>query len=87
MSKKASKTIEKKQKMEEKIKEMEEEIKELEKKAEQEIGKYVLKTWDIKDDTEKVFEAIDELKHQANEIINPDDSLGKYEQDETLKTH
>jgi len=87
MSKQAIKALDKKQKMQERIKEMEAEIKDLNDKAEQEIGKYILKKWNVGNDTGKVFEAIDALTDQANELLKDDDDMGKYEEEKEHQTH
>lgn len=86
MANKVSKTIQKKQKMQERIEKMEEEVKELERKASEEIGKHVLKTWNVQDDSDKVFDVIESLKKDADNLLEQDD-LGKSESDETQETY
>lgn len=86
MANKVSKTMQKKQKMQERIEKMEEEVKELERKASEEIGKHVLKTWNVQDDSDKVFDVIESLKKDADNLLEQDD-LGKSESDETQETY
>ncbi|TCP24459.1 hypothetical protein EV207_12519 [Scopulibacillus darangshiensis] len=87
MANKVSKAMERKAKMQERIEKMEKEMKELEVKAQQDIGAFVLKTWDIQDDSEKVFEVITSLKDQANKLLNNEgDSMGKSEQENIQTT-
>lgn len=89
MSKQGKNALNRKIKMQEKMKEMEEQIKELEEKAQIEIGKHVLKTWEINDDhdSKSVFDVITKLKNEAIELLNEDESeLGKSGVQETQTT-
>jgi hypothetical protein len=89
MSKQGKNALNRKLKMQEKMKEMEEQIKQLEEKAQIEIGKHVLKTWEVNDDhdSKAVFDVIRLLKDDAIKLLNEDESeLGKSDVQETQKT-
>lgn len=80
MSKKAQNVLSKKVKMQERLDKLEKEIKELEEQAQIELGKYLIKEWEIKDDkdSEQVLEVIKVLKDQAKELLNnSDNDMGK----------
>lgn len=80
MSTQAKNVIKRKNKKQEKLIELEQEIKELEEKAQIELGKYLMKTWDIQDehDSEKVFDIIQTLKNDAKKLLNEKESdMGK----------
>jgi len=71
MSKKGQKALDRKMEMQDRIKEMEEKIKEYEQEAEQQLGKHVLKEWEIKSDvdSESIYEVITLLKNEAKQLI------------------
>ncbi|MFG6121132.1 hypothetical protein [Thalassobacillus sp. B23F22_16] len=75
MSTQARNAIKRKNKKQEKLLELEREIKELEEKAQIELGKYLMKTWDIEDDhdSEKVFDVIDSLKEDAKSLLKDEE--------------
>lgn len=82
MSKQGQKALAKKQDMQEKIKEMEAKVKEYEEQAEKELGKYLLKQWEVRSDVDsgKVYEVIDLLKDEAKKYLTEDNTnLGKYD--------
>lgn len=73
-------TLEKKSEMQDRIKKMQKEMKGLEEKAQIELGKYLIKEWEIKDsnDSEQVLEVIKTLKEDAKELLNNSDrDMGK----------
>jgi len=75
LSTQARNAIKRKNKKQEKLLELEREIKELEEKAQIELGKYLMKTWDIEDDhdSEKVFDVIDSLKEDAKSLLKDEE--------------
>lgn len=80
MSKKVQNALTKKAKMQERLDKMQKDIKELEETAQIELGKYLIKEWDIKDDndSEQVLEVIKALKEDAKGLLNnPDRDMGK----------
>lgn len=81
MSKKVETALKRKAKMQERMEKMEQDIKELEEKAERELGKFIMKEWEVEDDydSEMVLEVITELKDQAKELLsnNNDNDMGK----------
>lgn len=80
MSKKVQSALTRKAKMQERLEKMERDIKELEEKAQIELGKFIIKEWEIKDDkdSEQVLEVIKTLKEDAKELLNnPDRDMGK----------
>lgn len=80
MSKQGKNALVRKMKMQEKIKEMEQQIKELEEKAQLEIGKSILKEWEIKDDydVKSVFDVIRTLKEDAISLLkDKENDMGK----------
>lgn len=85
--------------MQNKIKEMEEKVKEYEKEAEQQLGKHVLKEWNIKSDvdSETVYEVVSLLQEEAQQLIEEkknetkedgkeNKGLGKSEKQDTQTT-
>lgn len=91
MTAKTSKALQKKKEMQEKIDKMNKEIKSLEIKSQQEIGKFILKEWEIGDDidSEILFDIIrgysEDVKRRlsGNEF---DEEKGKQEEFETRQT-
>lgn len=82
MSKQGKNALSRKIKMQERIKEMESQVKELEERAQLEIGKTILKEWDIKDDydVKLVFDVIRTLKADAIELLkDKEEDMGKSE--------
>ena len=92
MSLKTSKALSKKKEMQEKIEKMNKEIKELEIKSQQEIGKFLLKEWEIGDDvdSEILFDIISSYKADVQKRLNGseyEEAKGNYEESETQQTH
>lgn len=92
MSIKTSKALSKKKEMQEKIEKMNKEIKELEIKSQQEIGKFLLKEWEIGDDvdSEILFDIIRSYKDDVQKRLNGseyEEAKGNYEESETQQTH
>lgn len=82
MSKQGQKALARKQDMQEKIKELEAKAKEYEEQAERELGKHLLKQWEVRSDVDsaKVYEVIDLLKDEAKKYLKDNNNeLGKYE--------
>ncbi len=80
MSTQAKNALKRKVKMQEKMKEMEDKIKELEEKAQIELGKYIIKEWDIQDDydSEMIFDVITALKEDAKGLLQEkENDMGK----------
>lgn len=91
MTVKTSKALQKKKEMQEKINKMNKEIKELETKSQQEIGKFLLKEWDIQDDvdTEILFDIIRSYSDQVKARLSGnefEEEKGKLEESETHQT-
>ena len=92
MANKTSKALSKKKEMQEKIDKMNKEIKELEIKSQQEIGKFLLKEWEIGDDvdSEILFDIIRSYKEDVQKRLNGseyEEAKGNYEESETQQTH
>ena len=92
MTNKTSKALSKKKEMQEKIDKMHKEIKELEIKSQQEIGKFLLKEWEIGDDidSEILFDIIRSYKEDVQKQLNGseyEEAKGNYEESETQQTH
>ena len=92
MSLKTSKALSKKKEMQEKIEKMNKEIKELEIKSQQEIGKFLLKEWEIGDDvdSEILFDIISSYKADVQKRLNGseyEEAKGNYEESETQQIH
>lgn len=84
MSKQAINALNRKQKKKEQLEQLEKEIKELEEKAQIELGKFLMKEWEIEgdEDSEKVFDVIKTLKNDAIDLLKENDK-GKHE-DQTI---
>ena len=84
-------TVKTQLKMQERMDKLEQELKELELQSQQEIGKFLLKSWEIdnEDDSEKLFEVIEEMKSQALNLLKQKESqgMGKSEEEETQTTN
>lgn len=92
MSLKTSKALSKKKEMQEKIEKMNKEIKELEIKSQQEIGKFLLKEWEIGDDvdSEILFNIIRSYKEDVQKRLDGSEyqeAKGSSEGSETQQTH
>lgn len=92
MSLKTSKALSKKKEMQEKIEKMNKEIKELEIKSQQEIGKFLLKEWEIGDDvdSEILFDIIRSYKEDVQKRLNGseyEEVKGNSVGSETQQTH
>lgn len=92
MATKTSKALSKKKEMQEKIEKMNREIKELEIQSQQEIGKFLLKEWEIGDDvdSEILFDIIRSYKEDVKNRLNGseyDEAKGNSEEYETQQTH
>ncbi|MDJ0333283.1 hypothetical protein [Planococcus sp. S3-L1] len=91
MTAKTSKALQKKKEIQEKIEKMNKEIKSLEIKSQQEIGKFILKEWEIDDDVDSdiLFEIIrsysEDVKRRlsGNEFV---EEKGKQEESDTHQT-
>jgi len=79
LSKQAINALNRKQKKKEQLEQLEKEIKELEEKAQIELGKFLMKEWEIEgnEGSEKVFYVIKKLKDNAINLIRNDVDTGK----------
>lgn len=92
MATKTSKALSKKKEMQEKIDKMNKEIKELEIKSQQEVGKFLLKEWEIDDDvdSEILFDIIRSYSEDVKQRLNGseyEEAKGNYGESETPQTH
>jgi len=96
MANQAKSAMDKKSKKQSQIEKLQREVKELEEKSQMELGKYIMKKWNInsEEDSEKVFSVIDSLKDQAINLLEQKDSssskdggMGKHEDQTTPPTH
>lgn len=87
MSKQAINALNRKQKKKEQLEALEKEIKELEERAQIELGKYLMKEWNIEgnESSKNVFDVISILKQDAKELLSKSD-MGKSEDQTTQKT-
>lgn len=91
MTVKTSKALQKKKEMQEKIDKMNKEIKSLEIKSQQEIGKFILKEWEIDDnvDSHILFKIIRSYSEDVKRRLSGnefEEEKGKQEESETHQT-
>ncbi len=91
MTIKTSKTLQKKKEMQEKIDKMNKKIKTLEIRSQQEIGKFILKEWEIGDDidSEILFDIIRSYSEDVKRRLSGnefDEEKGKQEESDTHQT-
>lgn len=95
MANQAKNAMERKSKKQSQIDKLQKEIKELEEKSQMELGKYLMKEWEIEgdEDSEKVFDVIDSLKEQATNMLkqkeessDTNSDMGKHENQTTPPT-
>ncbi|MGE6370584.1 hypothetical protein ACQKDB_15770 [Planococcus kocurii] len=91
MTVKTSKALQKKKEMQEKIDKMNKEIKSLEIKSQQEIGKFILKEWEIDDnvDSDILFKIIRSYSEDVKRRLSGnefEEEKGKQEESETHQT-
>lgn len=74
MARRNTKALEKTQDIEKKIQELMQQKEELLKKANEEVGAYILDKWNVDGDLERLYEVIDKLSDEANKLMKEDTS-------------
>ena len=85
MARRNTKALEKTQDIEKKIQELMQQKEELLKKANEEVGAYILDKWNVNGDLEKLYEVIDKLSDEANKLMKEDSNTSSSSQESEEK--